>query len=145
MLDRLNESLWTNSTGNRFASLWYAIIDPESGELQYAAAGEIHALVYDALKLESLTDGNPTLGLDPDHRYRQVSGSIDAGQSLAIFTRSKLTALDEQRGDPDECRVVGALQTLENATAEERVNAAAAELENGCEHERTIVVVRRIF
>ena len=45
MLERLNEALWTCSTGNRFASLFYAVIDPETGEMEFAVAGDTHALI----------------------------------------------------------------------------------------------------
>ncbi len=145
MLDRLNESLWTHSTGNRFAALFYALIDPDSGEVQYGSAGEIHSLLYDARTLETLTDGNPTLGSDPDYRYRQTTRLVEIGQSLVIFSRSNLTPLDEELREPDECRVAELLQALENATAEEQVRAVAAELEANSTSKRTIIVVRRVF
>lgn len=145
MLDRLNESLWTHSTGNRFASLFYAVIDPDSGAMEYGSAGETHSLVYDAQTLDTLTDGNPTLGSDPDHRYGQATRVVELGQTLVIFSRSNLTPLDEELLEPDECRVAELLQKLENATAEEQVRAVAAELEAGSTPARSVVVVRRIY
>ncbi len=145
MLDRLNESLWTHSTGNRFAALFYAVIDPDSGMLQYSCAGEIHALLCDAITPEPLDDGSPALGFDPDFRYRQVTREIELGQSLVLFSRGDVTPLDEELRDPDECRISELLRTLENATADEQVRAVAAELDTGATQERTIVVVRRVF
>ncbi len=145
MLDRLNESLWMHSTGNRFASLFYAVIDPDSGTMQYSCAGEIHALLYDAETLEPLADGSPALGSDPDFRYRQRTREIELGQALALFSRGSVTPLDEELRDPDECRVSELLRELDNATADEQVRAVAAELESDSGQERTVVVVRRIY
>ena len=145
MLDRLNESLWTHSTGNRFASLFYAVIDPESGEMQYAASGETHALLYDSRVCDSLTDTGPLLGFDPDHRYRQSTRVIEMGQSLVIFSRSMQNALDEELYEPDECRVATRLQSLKQAIAEEQVQAVLQELTSHSSHDRTVVVARRIF
>ncbi len=145
MLDRLSESLWTHSTGNRFASLFYAVIDPETGETQYAAAGETHALICGPRLCDSLTDSGPLLGFDPDHRYRQVSRNLDLGQSLVMFSRSVQSPLDEELCEPDECRVVERLQSLHQPTAEEQVQAVFNELMSHSTHDRTAVVVRRIY
>ncbi len=145
MLDRLNESLWTHSTGNRFASLFYAVIDPESGEMQYAAAGETHALLCDLTECDSLTDTGPLLGFDPDHHYRQSSHVIEMGQSLAIFSRCIQSPLDEELHEPDEYRAATRLQSLKQATAQEQVQAVFQELTGNSIHDRTVVVARRIF
>lgn len=146
MLDLLNESLWTHSTGNRFASLFYAIIDPDSGDMQYGSSGETHALVLNAESVDTLTDGNPTLGLDPDHHFRQATRVMDIDQSLVVFSRSNITPLDEELREPDECRVAEVLQGKENATAEEQVQTVVEELAlTSTMPQRAVAVVRRIF
>lgn len=146
MLDLLNESLWTHSTGDRFASLFYAIIDPDSGTMQYGSSGEIHALVLDTSSVATLTDGNPTLGLDPDHYFRQATRVIEIGQSLVIFSRGNITPLDEELREPDECRVAELLQGLGDATAEEQLQAVVNELGvTTAMQQRAVVVVRRLF
>lgn len=144
MLDLLNESLWTHSTGNRFASLFYALIDPEMGRLQYGCAGQTHSLLCGPQSLQPLTEDFPRLGEDPDYRYTHNTCGIEKGQSLVIFSRGSLTPLDEELHDPDECRVAELLPQLENASAEEQTHAVAAELRaTSLQHERTVVVVRR--
>ncbi len=145
MLDRLNESLWTHSTGNRFASLFYGVIDPDSGQMEYALAGEPHALIYDAKRCHSLTDTGPLLGSDPDYRYRQASRVIEIGQSLVVFSHAHQTPLDEELQEPDECRVTLLLQSAQQATAEEQVEAAFGALACGMSHGRNVVVARRIY
>lgn len=144
MLDQLNESLWTHSIGNRFASLFYAIIDPDSGHMEYSCAGQTHALLRGTEALDPLTDDNPQLGLDPDYRYHQVGRTVQSGNSLVIFNRGHLTPLDEELCDPDECRVAETLQKLGHAPANEQVQAVVNELgATSLQQKRTVVVVRR--
>lgn len=145
MLDRLNESLWTHSTGDRFASLFYVIIDPDTGESQFSSAGEIHGLICGADQLEVFSDGNPSLGFDPDCLFRETKCVVQAGQSLVIFNRGRMTAIDEEVSEPEECRVAEVVQKRETATAEELSRAVAEELDNVSAQDRAVVVVRRLF
>ncbi len=145
MLDRLNEVLWTCSTGNRFASLIYAIIDPESGELEYAAAGKVHALIVGPDDCQSLTVSQTPLGADPDAVYRQATATVATGQSLVLFNRGCLTPVDEEVLDADEGRAVAALLPLPRPTAEEQVQTVLGELAGESQSERAVVVARRIF
>ncbi len=145
MLDLLNETLWTHSTGNRFASLFYAVIDPDSGQMVYASAGENRGLVHGDQALQTLTDGNPTLGYDPDHHYRQSRHTLQLGQSLVLFSREEVSTLDEEFRDPDECRVAQLLPQLADATAETQVESIAHLLQVDPKHDSTVLAVRRIF
>ena len=145
MLDRLNEALWTHSTGNRFASLYYALIDPEAGDVCAASAGEMHALIYGPQNSESMTEPAPLLGLDPDTQFHQQSRSIHIGASLILFTRPGHGLLDVESREPEEARVVAALRELDRATAEEQVDAVMQELVAHSAHDRTVVAVKRIF
>lgn len=145
MLDRLNESLWTHSTGNRLASMFYVMIDPESGHMEYACAGQIHCLACGPhAEIDPLTDDNPQLGLDPDYRYHQVDRELSPGHSLVLFTRGHLTPLDEELCDPDECRVAELLQKHGNSSAEEQVQAVTDELgATSLQQQRTVLVAQR--
>ena len=130
MLDLLSEDLWTQSTGNRFASLSYALIDPDSGQFIYASAGENHGLVHSNDSPLTLTDGNPALGYDPDHRYRQSTHVLELGQSLVFFTRDDISPCEEEFRDPDECQVAELLQELVGSTAEAEVQAIIGRLQD---------------
>jgi serine phosphatase RsbU (regulator of sigma subunit) len=145
MLDHLNESLWTHSTGNRFASLFYAVIGPESGEMQYASAGDMHALVCGGPEAESLVWQDPLLGLDPDTPCHQISRVIGIGESLVLFSRCAHNVLEAGSDEPEEARVIDALRMLDDATAEEQVNAVFDALTANASGDRTVVVVRRVF
>ncbi|NLX54467.1 MAG: SpoIIE family protein phosphatase [Planctomycetaceae bacterium] len=144
MLDRLNEALWTCSTGNRFASLVYALLDPETGEMEYAMAGETHALVVGPHTCTSLSASEMRLGADPDAHFRQQLGRLDPGDSLLLFTCGDLTSIDPEAVETDEGRAVAALVAWPRATAEEQVRAVLGELAAESQPDRAVVVARRI-
>lgn len=66
LIDRVNETIWLGSAGGHFASLAYASIQPDSGELELAATGDISALVLQNGKLHSLSIGAIQLGVEPE-------------------------------------------------------------------------------
>lgn len=145
MLDRLNEALWTCSTGNRFASLFYAVIEPETGAMEYAAAGDTHALIVSPTDVQSLSVTETPLGADPDAVYRQTAGQLEPGQSLVLFNRGYPTTVDQETLETEEGRAAAALTVLPHATAEEQVHALIEELVSQGPPERAVVVARRIF
>ncbi|MHB9075948.1 MAG: PP2C family protein-serine/threonine phosphatase [Pirellulaceae bacterium] len=145
MLERLNEALWTYSTGNRFASLFYAVIDPETGEMEYAAAGDTHALIIGPNGCEKVGEPGTLLGLDPDARFHQTLHTMEPGESLVLFSRGYLMPVEDDMLEADLGRAAAVLSALEQATAEEQVHAVAEELTAHTYPERAVVAVRKIF
>lgn len=145
MLERLNEALWTCSTGNRFASLFYAVIDPETGEMEFAVAGDTHALIVGPHGCEKIGEPGTLLGTDPDRRFQQELRTMEPGESLVLFTRGHVVPVEVDVRESDQGRAAAALNALDRATAEETVNAVADELAAQTCPARAIVAVRRIF
>lgn len=143
MLERLNEALWSYSPGNRFASLFYALIDPDTGTMQYASAGSVHALLWLQKGTKCLAQQSPMLGSDPDTVYHQASRVIGVCRSLAVFTHRPLPMLDPDDDEPDEMRVERALRSRLAAPAEEQAGIAIDHLAAGASADRTVLVVRR--
>jgi serine phosphatase RsbU (regulator of sigma subunit) len=81
MLQRVNEALYPNIPSNMFVTCFYAILDPNSGSLNYANAG--HDLPYlrrvggDAEELRAR--GMP-LGLMPRMSYEEQETILEAGE-----------------------------------------------------------------
>ncbi|MFV1968693.1 MAG: PP2C family protein-serine/threonine phosphatase, partial [Pirellulaceae bacterium] len=69
MVNRVNETCWNSSAGGQFASLFYALIHPESGEIQCSCAGGIEAFVLRESGPEPLPLQFPPLGAQPDDIY----------------------------------------------------------------------------
>ncbi|MHB8867015.1 MAG: PP2C family protein-serine/threonine phosphatase [Pirellulaceae bacterium] len=145
MLDRLNEALWTYSTGNRFASLFYALIDPDIGEMEYASAGDTHALIVSPQGCETVGECGMLLGSDPDHRFVVSRRRIEEGQSLVLFTRGYLMPVAADVLETDAGLAAAAASALARPTAEELINAVADALTAPTHPERALLAVRRIF
>lgn len=147
MLDHLNESLWTGSTGDRFAAIWYGLIDPECGSLQFAAAGDITAVVQAKATnhMQILSGDHPLLGSDPDHHYLAADHMIKPGESLILYTPGICDYRDNRGWHLaadclDASTVAGG-----DCTAEERIDAIFRAIEGGSTLDRTVVVTRHLF
>ncbi len=143
MLDRLNEALWTYSPGNRFASLFYGIIEPDSGDIEFAIAGDPHALLSGPDGCSLLGEIGPLLGSDPDARYLSQRQTLEPGQSLLLFTRGYLTPVDADVRESDVARAAHVLGGLQSHGAEQQLLAVLRELAAHTSPERALVVVRR--
>lgn len=86
MLQRVNETLWTASSGDQFASLFYARITPDSGELEYAVAGHATAAVVGETVRAVTVDDAPPLGMQPDSDYPPGRDWIGRGEQLVVFS-----------------------------------------------------------
>jgi serine phosphatase RsbU (regulator of sigma subunit)/DNA-binding response OmpR family regulator len=88
LLERLNRSLCRYTEPGLFITLFYALLDPETGGLRYANAGHESPILY---KAES---GVPTtldttgvvLGVDPDAVYVERETRLNDGDLLLLYT-----------------------------------------------------------
>ena len=84
MLERINGTLWGSSTDVQFASLFYGLLDPERGELEYAFAGRMHAWIANQRGVRPLTHAAPFLGIGPDTPYTAQRARVSPDESLVI-------------------------------------------------------------
>jgi hypothetical protein len=145
MLDHLNEALWTCSTGNRFAALAYAIIDPETGSLEYAAGGDMDAFLLRPRGGEVLSADNPPLGADPDTFFTQSTHQLEAGAALVLMHRRLPTGRGEALAALSLRAMAPVSDGLPRATADEHVQTLAAACFEGADAQGPVVVARHIF
>lgn len=93
MVQRVNETLWTASAGDQFASLFYAVIQPDSGQIEHSAAGHVYAaIVGEALRTIATSDTTP-LGAQPDADYASSQEELASGEILVVFSEGIQRAL----------------------------------------------------
>lgn len=97
VLAQVNNLLQVDMPANMFVTCFYAILDPQKGNLVYANAG--HNLPYrrscqDVFELKAA--GMP-LGLMPDMKYEDHSANIDPGEVVLFYTDGLVEAHDDQR------------------------------------------------
>ena len=69
MIERVNETLWSSSSGDQFASLLYVLLEPDSGLVECVAAGRGGATVVGETLRNLVAEGGPPLGTQPDSEY----------------------------------------------------------------------------
>lgn len=86
LIERVNETLWAASAGDQFASLFYCLIQPDSGRMEYASAGHIGAAVVGEQVRHLAADEEFPLGTQPDPDYPPRAEQMDAGEVLVVLS-----------------------------------------------------------
>ena len=93
LVNRVNETLWTASAGDQFASLFYALIQPESGQVEHASAGAMCGVHVGQTAQILGSDENPPLGTQPDGLYLARRELLRRGDILLVYSEGMQKAL----------------------------------------------------
>ncbi|HSL55690.1 MAG TPA: SpoIIE family protein phosphatase [Pyrinomonadaceae bacterium] len=86
-ISAVNRYLADNIPANRFVTLFYAELDPESGSLSFLNAGHNPPLiVHSAGTVEQLASGGLPLGIKRDAEYREGRTQLQGGDVLVIYS-----------------------------------------------------------
>src|SRR4051812_12994464 len=120
LIARLNVQVCRQSPGNRFITIFYAVLDLASGELTYVNAGHTSPLLLRGNGgIERLQSGGIALGMFDGSRFETGRVRLDPDDLLAIYSDG-ITEAENPKGQPfDE-------QGLETVLAAERRNNVAA-------------------
>ena len=83
---RVNRLFWEVSPPGLFASLFFAVLEPSSGTLDYVNAGHDHPLLLSGGGAAALGTGGMVLGLGPDALYEPGQTRLDQGDVLVAFS-----------------------------------------------------------
>jgi sigma-B regulation protein RsbU (phosphoserine phosphatase) len=110
-LARLNGDLANSVTPGQFITAFYAVLDPASGELEYAAAG--HNPPYLRRSdgaIELLAEGGgPPLGVIENPRFTVARTRLMPGDTLLLYTDGLTEALGPDSalfGEPGVCSIL---------------------------------------
>ena len=98
MMTRLNKLMYENTSASEFATLFYGVVDLETGELSYANAGHDFPLLVDGAGAEPLGESGIVLGCLEDFVYRVNRCTIPVNGTLAIYTDG-LTESESSTGE----------------------------------------------
>ncbi len=120
LISRLNVQVCRQSPGNRFITIFYAVLDLQTGELTYVNAGHTPPLLLRAEgAVERLTSGGVALGMFDGSRFETGRVPLQPDDLLAIYSDG-ITEAENPSGQPfDEL----GLETV--LMAERRNNVAA--------------------
>ncbi len=110
VLARVNDLLYANIPAGMFATCFYAVLDPESGQLGYANAGHEWPYRRNSAGVDELKATGMPLGMMPGTRYDEQEVRLAPGESLLFYSDGLVEAHNAQRdmfGMPRLAAVVG--------------------------------------
>jgi len=97
-LERVNRDLCRDTRQEEFATIWYGLIDPEAGSLEYASAGHDTPLLIrpgeGGPRLVDLPGHGMVAGVDDTERYERFGHELLRGDVLVVFTDGVTDAMN---------------------------------------------------
>jgi serine phosphatase RsbU (regulator of sigma subunit) len=86
MMSRLNRLLYRNTSAAEFATLFYAVVDLENGQVRYANAGHDFPFLSAAGKAHQLEHSGIVLGCMDEFAYQASECQMDRDSTLVVYT-----------------------------------------------------------
>ena len=145
---RVNSVLCNNIASGKFVTLFYGVLDGESGTLHYSNAGHLYPIVVsNSGKVRQLDDSGALLGVLPDWKYHDCAVRLESGDRLMLFTDGITEAAKSDGEEFGEDRVAGLGSRMASASTAELKQQLMTEVKAFCnsqlQDDATLVVVGR--
>jgi sigma-B regulation protein RsbU (phosphoserine phosphatase) len=131
-LQYVNTTLATQNPSNMFVTMFYAILDTRTGELQYANGGHNPPYVFSRDgQVRELPSGKSGMivGLIDGAAYQTASHRLAPGEALLVFTDGVTEAMNPSEEFYSEERLERLLANCGPATAEKAVTTVMASVQ----------------
>ncbi len=148
-ISAVNRYLADNIPANRFVTLFYAELDPESGALSFLNAGHNPPLIVHAAgTVEQLASGGLPLGIKPDAEYREGRTQLQLGDVLVIYSDGVTEAVSPTGEEFGPTRLYEVVQRNVEASAagiRDRIESSLTKFAQGTSaaDDITLVIVKR--
>jgi sigma-B regulation protein RsbU (phosphoserine phosphatase) len=148
-ISAVNRYLADNIPSNRFVTLFYAELDPESGALSFLNAGHNPPLIIHAAgTVEQLASGGLPLGIKANAEYREGRTTMQRGDVLVIYSDGVTEAASpsgEEFGPTRLYEVVSRNVDSSAAGIRDRIESALTKFSQGTQaaDDITLVIVKR--
>jgi serine phosphatase RsbU (regulator of sigma subunit) len=148
-ISAVNRYLADNIPANRFVTLFYAELDPESGSMSFLNAGHNPPLiVHSAGTVEQLASGGLPLGIKRDAEYREGRTQLQLGDVLVIYSDGVTEAVSptgEEFGPTRLYEVVSRNVEASAAGIRDRIESSLTKFAQGTSaaDDITLVIVKR--
>lgn len=150
LVDRLNLQIARHSPASRFITLFFAVIDPKTGHVEYVNAGHLPPIVRrrDGT-FARLAQGGIALGLSRKSKYTATTDHLETGDVLVLYSDGITEAESEAGVAFDEAGIEHVLALRPDATAPDLSRDVFAAVEAHVGDQRladdlTVVVARRL-
>jgi sigma-B regulation protein RsbU (phosphoserine phosphatase) len=148
-LERSNQLLFQSTSPEKFATLFYAILDHREHRLSYANAGhENPYLCCGSLGTKRLTTGGIPLGMLPEFAFEQESLALDDDTLLVAVSDGVTEAMNAQEEQFGDERVAEVVSQCKGSSASQIIDHIVTAVKNHVagtpqSDDITIVVVQR--
>ena len=148
-VSEVNRYLAENTPANRFVTLFYAELDPQTGGLAFLNAGHNPPIiVHSAGTMEQLASGGFPLGIMPDAVYKEGHTKLEAGDVLVIYSDGVSEAVSPSGEEYGANRLYETIARNLDASASgirDRIEAALSKWAQGtpAADDITLVIVKR--
>ncbi|MDT5061602.1 MAG: phosphoserine phosphatase RsbU/P [Acidobacteriota bacterium] len=148
-ISAVNQYLAENIPSNRFVTLFYAELDPQTGGLSFINAGHNPPLIVHAAgTVENLSAGGLPLGIRPNADYREGRTQLQHSDVLVIYSDGVSEAVNPQGEEFGTDRLYEVVSHNLNASAagiRDRIEAALTKWAQGtpAADDITLVIVKR--
>jgi len=150
VMTKLNRITSANCPSNRFITLFFCILDGETGELTYCNAGHNPPVLVRANGVsELLPGGGPVIGILPSIEYQEYKAQLEVGDTLLIYSDGVTEAANPADDEFETDRLGVAVAEFRHLPADQiviEVNKAVAEFTAGAPQgdDITLIVARRV-
>jgi hypothetical protein len=144
LIGHVNETLWNSSAGGNFASAFFGKIDPDTGILEYCAAGDAGALLVGKKSVTSLVRPSLALASEPDNSYQMQTAQLEPGDHLVLFKPTVILPGVEDTSIMDPQMLAAKLQATSTANGNllDDVCEAIEDLAPAADH--AVLIVHRL-
>ena len=148
-ISAVNRYLADNIPPNRFVTLFYAELDPETGTVSFLNAGHNPPLiVHSAGTVEQLASGGLPLGIKPNAEFREGRTHMKLGDVLVIYSdgvTESASPTGEEFGSTRLYEVVSRNIDASAAGIRDRIESALTKFSQGTQaaDDITLVIVKR--
>jgi len=150
LFTRLNRMVFKSTEPNKYVTIFYGLLDPASGELQYVNAGHVYPLlVRRSGKAVRLREGSPVVGLLPEIEVSVGRTTMEPGEVLVLYTDGLSETRSPAGAEFEEKGIIRAVREAADLPAREVVGRLVSGVrlfaaEAGLIDDLTLVVVRRL-
>ncbi len=116
---RVNDIIHRDGIDNRYATLFFAELEHDSGEIRYLNAGHNPAFLVRATTVDKLGASSYPLGMLPEARYKEGGIELHSGDVLVIYSDGLTEAANANEEEFGIERLERLLPELRNLSAEE--------------------------
>jgi len=150
VMTRLNRLTCANCPENRFITVFFCILNGETGELTYCNAGHNPPIIVrNNGEHESLQGGGPVIGIIAAIEYREYRMTLNPGDTLVIYSDGVTETADASDDEFETERLAETVRNNRHLPATEIVDsirqAVDAHAAGAPQHDDiTIIVARRL-